>query len=62
MLYKTYTIFAIDNQVIGTDGKAFKEGGKNEFIIRGCYSNKYWKEKEMVDKQLEEKKFPQQII
>lgn len=46
VLYKTYTLLTIKNQVVySEDGRV---GSGNYFVLRGCYSNKYWKEQDQI--------------
>lgn len=47
VLYKTYTLLTIENQVVYSEGD--RKGSENHFILRGCYSNKFWKEQEQAE-------------
>lgn len=51
VLYKTYTLLTIAHNVISMkeneENAAHSRG--NRFVIRCCFSNKYWSEKEKVD-------------
>lgn len=51
VLYKTYTLLTIAHNVISTkeneENTTHSKG--NRFVIRCCFSNKYWSEKEKVD-------------
>lgn len=45
VLYKTYTMLSIGEQVIGRQDQYSRISEGNTFVIRGCYSNKYWNDK-----------------
>ena len=47
VLYKTYTLFTIDGCVIEVSADEEAEH-KGQFVLRGCYSNVYWSNKETV--------------
>ncbi len=51
VLYKTYTLLTMAHNVINTgeDEEDFSFSEGNQFVIRCCYSNKYWSEKQKVD-------------
>lgn len=51
VLYKTYTLLTMAESVINAENPtpADHESVGNQFVIRCCYSNKYWSEKEQVD-------------
>lgn len=51
VLYKTYTLLTIAHNVINTkENEEYDNHSKgNRFVIRCCFSNKYWSEKEKVD-------------
>lgn len=47
-VYKTYTLLAFENDIDGWDKdvkRLFKENNNGKFVLRGCYSWKYWAEK-----------------
>lgn len=46
VLYKTYTLLSLKKQVIPEAETADKT--ENYFVIRGCFSNKYWKEQDKI--------------
>lgn len=60
VLYKTYTIFTFGDEVIGhemeersvADAATPKPVREDRFVLRCCYSNLYWSNKEEVDKYL----------
>ena len=52
VLYKTYTIFTIDGCIIDVSPAA--EIARGQFVIRGCYSNLYWSEKDVIEIKLKE--------
>ncbi len=64
VLYKTYTLLTLNNDIIRQElgkQKASDETVEEEthrkacFVLRGCYSNLYWGNKEEADKDLKEK-------
>lgn len=64
VLYKTYTIFTFGDEVIereieersGNDGSAEKPASEDRFVLRCCYSNLYWSNREKVDEYLKNEK------
>lgn len=50
VLYKTYTMLSIcNNDCIKDNAKSFNN---NRFVIRCCFANKYWSEKNQIDNTL----------
>lgn len=56
VLYKTYTLLSIDEFVLENDTVGMK-GTEDRFVLRCCYSNLYWSQKEEVEKYLLDKQF-----
>lgn len=56
VLYKTYTILSIHNTVIQETNPEERSGNDNVFVIRCCFSNKYWSEKNEIDRQFQNNK------
>lgn len=56
VLYKTYTILSIYNTVIQENNPEESSGNDNVFVIRCCFSNKYWSEKSEIDRQFQKNK------
>ncbi|MDO4339311.1 MAG: hypothetical protein Q4C91_14695 [Eubacteriales bacterium] len=56
VLYKTYTILSIHNTVIQENNPEESSGNDNVFVIRCCFSNKYWSEKNEIDRQFQKNK------
>lgn len=58
VLYKTFTLLTMADSVINADIQPVSDTEKasNQFVIRCCYSNKYWSEKEQVDEFWREKR------
>lgn len=54
VLYKTYTLLTFNSKIIGQEDMK-EETRENRFVLRGCYSNKYWGEKTETRKKLTEK-------
>lgn len=61
VLYKTYTLLTFENNILkqeideqSTDSEVVQEKGIREdcFVLRCCYSNLYWSNKEKVDEYL----------
>ena len=54
VLYKTYTLLTMNSQLLllenANEPKNQNFGDKNKFVIRCCYSNKYWAEWKNVEK------------
>lgn len=51
VLYKTYTLLTMAESVINAEipTEHSDTSSRNQFVIRCCYSNKYWSEKQLVD-------------
>lgn len=58
VLYKTYTLLTMAESVINAEVSEPSDytAAGNQFVIRCCYSNKYWSEKNQVDRFWEGKK------
>lgn len=50
VIYKTYTLSTIGRKIIHVEDEHGNLQKQDRFIVRGCYSNKYWKEQEDVRK------------
>lgn len=46
VLYKTYTLLAMEADA--WEQKADNETSENRFIVRGCYSNSYWRDQDEI--------------
>lgn len=59
VLYKTYTLLTMANSVIETKPPKLADK-ENQFVIRCCYSNKYWSEQNQVEMTLKNKNYSDQ--
>lgn len=51
VMHKTYTLLTFDNCALSVE-----EGlGEGRFVLRGCYSNLYWRKKREIEQGLEDK-------
>lgn len=55
--YKTYTILSLNKNVIPRYNENYNSCDDNVFVIRCCFSNKYWSEKVKIEAELN-KAFP----
>lgn len=52
VLYKTYTLLTFGNDIIRQEIEEQGDDTKDRFVLRCCYSNLYWSNKEKVDEYL----------
>lgn len=53
VVYKTYTILSLNKNVIPRYNESIAPSVDNIFVIRCCFSNKYWSEKNKIERELE---------
>lgn len=52
VVYKTYTILSLNKNVIPRYNENYNPSNDNVFVIRCCFSNKYWSEKSKIESEL----------
>lgn len=60
VIYKTYTLLTMSENVVSVELDGSSEKG-NQFVVRCCYSKKYWSEKSEVEGTLSEHNISPQI-
>lgn len=56
VLYKTYTLLTLGNRILEQERVEEEHVKENYFVVRGCYSNKYWHMQDEIKAYIEENK------